>query len=126
MIYKYLLVYIHSSDSFFWVDFISCVIIIIIIIIIIVIIIIFQLYCSFLWMGFNCLKAAEPLRRGTLLFTTKLPSILSFPKKLLPTVFQFACMIANSEKCTLANCALSINYYLKRGWASINFNFCAW
>ena len=37
----------------------------------------------------NILKATEPLRGGTLLFTTKLPSILSFPKKLLPTIFQF-------------------------------------
>ena len=26
-------------------------------------------------MGFNCLKASEPLRAGTLLFTTKSPSI---------------------------------------------------
>ena len=30
------------------------------------------LYGSYLWMGFNCLKANEPLR-GTLLFTTKSP-----------------------------------------------------
>ena len=41
-------------------------------------------------MGFKCLKAIEPLRGGTLLFTTKLPSILSFPKNLLPTIFQFS------------------------------------
>ena len=42
-------------------------------------------------MGFKCLKAIEPLRGGTLLFTTKLPSILSFPKqKLLTTIFQFS------------------------------------
>ena len=27
-------------------------------------------------MGFNCLKATEPLRGGTLLFTFKLPSVL--------------------------------------------------
>ena len=33
--------------------------------------------------------ATEPLRGGTLLFTTKLPSILSFLKKFLPTIFQF-------------------------------------
>ena len=32
-------------------------------------------------MGFKCLEAIEPLRGGTLLFATKLPSILSFPKK---------------------------------------------
>ena len=41
-------------------------------------------------MGFKCLKAIEPLRGGTLFFTTKLPSILSFPKKLLSTIFQFS------------------------------------
>ena len=29
----------------------------------------------FLWMGFNCLKATEPLRGESLLFTTKLPEI---------------------------------------------------
>ena len=48
-------------------------------------------YGPFLWMELNCLKATEPLRGGTLLFTIKLPSILSFPKKLLPTIFQFSC-----------------------------------
>ena len=26
-------------------------------------------------MGFNCLKATEPLRRGSLFFTTKFPEI---------------------------------------------------
>ena len=41
-------------------------------------------------MEFNCLKATEPLRGGSLFFTTKLPSILGFPKKLLPTIFQFS------------------------------------
>ena len=30
----------------------------------------------FLWMGFNCLKAAEPLWDGSLLFITKFPEIL--------------------------------------------------
>ena len=35
-----------------------------------------KLYGPFLWMGFNCLKATEPLRGGTLLFTFKLPSVL--------------------------------------------------
>ena len=34
-----------------------------------------QLYSLFLWMGFNCLKAIEPPRGGSLLFTTKLPEI---------------------------------------------------
>ena len=49
-----------------------------------------QLYDPFLWVGFNCLRTVEPRRGGTLLFITKLPSILSFPKKLLSTIFQFA------------------------------------
>ena len=34
-----------------------------------------KLYDHFLWMGFNCLKATEPLRGGNLLFTTKFPEI---------------------------------------------------
>ena len=41
-------------------------------------------------MGFKCLKATEPLQRGTLLFTSKLASIESSPKRLLPTFFQFS------------------------------------
>ena len=31
----------------------------------------------FLWMGFNCLKATEPLRGDSLLFTTKSPGVPS-------------------------------------------------
>ena len=34
------------------------------------------LYDSFIWIGFICLKAAEPLREDTLLFTTKSPGLL--------------------------------------------------
>ena len=41
-------------------------------------------------MEVNWLKATEPLQAGTLLFTTKLASILSFPKRLLPTIFRFS------------------------------------
>ena len=40
--------------------------------------------------GIQLPQATEPPRGGTLIFTTKLPSILSFPKKLPPTIFQFA------------------------------------
>ena len=29
----------------------------------------------FLWLGFNCLKAIQPLRGGSLLFTTQFPEI---------------------------------------------------
>ena len=68
-----------------------------------------KLYGPFLWMGFNFVKATELLGGGTLLFTTKLPSILSFPKKLLLTILNLHVLIANSEKYTLADCALSIN-----------------
>ena len=32
-----------------------------------------KLYGPFLWMGFNCLKAAEPPRGDSLLFTTQSP-----------------------------------------------------
>ena len=35
-----------------------------------------QLYGPSLWMGFNCLKAIQPLRGGSLLFNTKFPEIL--------------------------------------------------
>ena len=89
MVYKYLLVQIHSSDLFFWVGFN---------VLLFTVLIFFKkekLYGPFLWMGFNCLKATEPLRGGTLLFTTKLPSILCFPKKLLPVIFQFWYVLHN-------------------------------
>ena len=49
-----------------------------------------KVYDPFLWIRFNCLKATEPLRGGTLLFITKLPSVLSFAKNLLPTISQFS------------------------------------
>ena len=75
MICKYLLVQIHSSgwvlfnvsNIFLKNNFIS--------------------YSPFLWMGFKCLKAIEPLRGGTLFFTTNLLSILSFPQKVAPDYF---------------------------------------
>ena len=34
-----------------------------------------KLYDPFLWMGFNCLKATESLRGGSLPFTIKFPEI---------------------------------------------------
>ena len=34
-----------------------------------------EFYGSFLWMGFNCLDATEPLQGGILLFTIKSPEI---------------------------------------------------
>ena len=34
-----------------------------------------KLYGTFLWMGFNFLKATEPLRGDSLLFATKFPEI---------------------------------------------------
>ena len=38
-----------------------------------------KLYDPFLWMGFNCLKATEPLQGGSLLFITKFPEISATP-----------------------------------------------
>ena len=35
----------------------------------------FKLYGPFLWMGFNCLKATEPLQGDSLIFTTKSPEV---------------------------------------------------
>ena len=32
-------------------------------------------YSSFLWLGFNCIKATEPLRGDSLLFTTRSPGV---------------------------------------------------
>ena len=32
-------------------------------------------FMNFLWMGFNCLRAKEPITGGKLLFTTKFPEI---------------------------------------------------
>ena len=32
-------------------------------------------YGPFLWMGFNCLKATEPLQGDSLLFTTQSPGV---------------------------------------------------
>ena len=37
-----------------------------------------KLYEPFLWMGFNCLKAAEPLWGGSLLFTIKFAKMFGF------------------------------------------------
>ena len=37
-----------------------------------------KLYGPFLWIGFNCLKATEPLWGDSLLFTAKSPEILVF------------------------------------------------
>ena len=48
-------------------------------------------------MGFNCLKTTEPLRGGTLLFTTKLPSILSFQNIFCQLFFNSYVLIANSD-----------------------------
>ena len=75
------------------------------------------------WMGFNCLKAIEPLRGGTLLFATKLPSILSFPENLLPTIFQFS-RIDSKFCCDVLHDLVSFVQFKKREkhlWRSITF-----
>ena len=74
-------------------------------------------------MGFKCLKAIEPLRGGTLLFTTKLPSILSFPKKLLPTIFQFS-RIDSKFWCDVLRDLVPFAQFKKREkhpWRSVTF-----
>ena len=52
-----------------------------------------NLYGPFLWMGFNCLKAIEPLRGGSLLFTTKFPEIpgthFSYKDSAFPFTFSY-------------------------------------
>ena len=77
----------------------------------------------FLWIGSNCLKATEPLRGGTLLFTTKLPSILSFPKNLLPTIFQFS-RIDSKFWCDVLRDLVPFLQFKKREkhlWRSVTF-----
>ena len=117
MIYKYLLGQIHSPDSFFWVGFISCV----------------NLkkkekkiYGPFLWMGFNCLKAIEPLRGNTFLLTTTFLCILIFQKSCCQLFLNSHVLIANSEKYTLADCALNMFQKGDGVCTSINFNLHAW
>ena len=41
-----------------------------------------KLYGPFLWMGSNCLKALEPLRRDSLLLTTQFAGVLGTQKRL--------------------------------------------
>ena len=70
--------------------------------------------------GFNWLKASEPLRGGTLLFTTKLPSI---PKKLLPTIFQFS-RIDSKFWCDVLRDLVPFVQFKKREkhpWSSVTF-----
>ena len=77
----------------------------------------------FLWMGFNYFKATEPLRGGTLLFATKLPSILSFPENLLPTIFQFS-RIDSKFWCDGLHDLVSFVQFKKREkhlWRSVTF-----
>ena len=65
-------------------------------------------------MGFSCLKATEPLQGGTLLFTTKLPSILSFPKKLVPTIFLFARIDCNFSNIYLSRLCIQHKWFEER------------
>ena len=71
-------------------------------------------------MGFNCLKAKEPLRGGTLLFTTKLPSILSFPEKLLLTILQFSRIDSKFWFDVLRDLVTFVQFK-KRSWRSATF-----
>ena len=80
-------------------------------------------------MGFNCLKATELLQGGTLLFTFKLPSIVSFPKTFKPTIFQFALIDCKFWKIYLSWFCVEYKYTVQRGdgiFTWINFNFRSW
>ena len=74
-------------------------------------------------MEVNWLKATEPLQAGTLLFTTKLASILSFPKRLLPTIFQFS-RIDSKLWCDVLRDLVPFVQFKKREkypWRSVTF-----
>ena len=74
-------------------------------------------------MEFSCLEATEPLRKGTLLFTANLPSILSFPEKLLPTIFQFS-SIDSKFWCDVLRNLVPFAQFKKRekqSWRSVAF-----
>ena len=74
-------------------------------------------------MGFNYPKAKEPLRGGTLLFTTELPSILSFLKKLLPTIFQFSRIDSKFWCDVLRDLVQSVEFkkHENHSWSSVTF-----
>ena len=82
-----------------------------------------KLYRPFAWMGFHCFKATQPLRGGTLPFTTKLASILSFPKRVLPTIFQFS-RIDSKLRCDALRDFVPFAQFKKRKkypWRSVTF-----
>ena len=116
MVYKYLLLQIHSSDSFLWVGFISC----------INLFFFFKknkLYGPFLLIWFNYLKGTGE----TLYFLPLSYHQFKFPKKVANN-FNLHILIVNSEKYALANCTLSINGSERGGRVCtfINFNFHGW
>ena len=69
----------------------------------------------------------ESLWGSTLLFTTKLPLILSYPKRLLPTIFQFAHLDRKFWKIYLSPMCIEHKGLKGDGvCTSINFHFRAW
>ena len=97
------IVQIHSSNSFFWAGFISC-----------VIVCFKKLYCLFMD-GVHLPQSYRATRGGTLLFTTKLRSILSFPKRLLPAIFQFALIDSKFWKILLSSLYVEHKWLFKEG-----------
>ena len=77
-------------------------------------------------MGFNCLKAIEPLRGNTFLLTTTFLCILIFQKSCCQLFLNSHVLIANSEKYTLADCALNMFQKGDGVCTSINLNLHAW
>ena len=70
----------------------------------------------------STVSRCRPMRGGTLLFTTTLPSILSFPKNLLPTIFQFSRI--DSKFCDVLHDLVPFVKFKKRemhAWRSVTF-----
>ena len=76
------------------------------------------LYNPFLWMGFNCLKATEPLRGDSLLFISKSLGVTSthlFYFRGMKSQYILSCFYkpskAFSHSRNLPNCLLKLNFF---------------
>ena len=116
MIYEYLLGQIHSPDSFFWVGFISCVNL--------------KKRKKDLWPlfmdGVQLPQGYRATTRKHFPFNHYGFIHLNFPKKLLPTIFEFTRIDSKFWKIYLS--WLCVEHVSKRGLVctSINFNLHAW
>ena len=112
MVYKYLLVQIHSSDLFFWVSFIYC-----------ANFFLKKSLWSFFMDGVQLPQGYRATTRRHSTFTTKLPSILSFPKKFLPTIFKFSRIDSKFWCDVLRDLVPFVQFekYEKQSWRSVTF-----